>query len=70
MTVEHACRLAIRWPERIRAGQVHQGFVSLTDLAPTFLEAAGPTVGPEMTGRSLWPALSGGAGAGTGRDLS
>ncbi|MFZ4985099.1 MAG: sulfatase [Blastocatellia bacterium] len=52
--------LAIRWPERIRAGQVHQGFVSLTDLAPTFLEAAGLPVGPEMTGRSLWPSLSGG----------
>lgn len=51
--------LAIRWPERIRAGQVHREFVSLTDLAPTFLEAAGQRPPPEMTGRSLWPLLEG-----------
>ena len=51
--------LAIRWPGRIRAGQVHRGFVSLTDLAPTFLEAAGLAVLPEMTGQSLWPLLNG-----------
>src|SRR5690606_3165233 len=30
-------------------------FVSLIDLAPTFLEAAGAQVPPEMTGQSLLP---------------
>ena len=33
--------LAIRWPARIRGGQAHREFVSLTDLAPTILEAIG-----------------------------
>ena len=34
--------LAIRWPEGIStAGRVHEGLVSLSDLAPTFLEAVG-----------------------------
>ena len=51
--------LAIRWPERIRGGQVHRDFVSLTDLAPTILEAVGQRPPPEMTGRSLWPLLEG-----------
>jgi N-sulfoglucosamine sulfohydrolase len=51
--------LALRWPVRIRAGQVHQAFVSLTDLAPTLLEAAGQPPLREMTGRSLWPLLEG-----------
>ena len=34
-----------------------EDFVSLTDLAPTFLEAAGVAVPPAMTGRSLMPLL-------------
>ena len=29
--------LAIRWPARVKPGQVFHGFVSLTDVAPTFL---------------------------------
>jgi arylsulfatase A-like enzyme len=37
-----------------------EDFVSLTDLAPTFLEAAGVPVPPDMTGRSLLPLLSSG----------
>ena len=46
--------LAIRWPQGIRmAGRVVTSFVNLSDLAPTFLEAAGLQPPPEMTGRSL-----------------
>lgn len=49
--------LAIRWPQRITGGRSVDDLVSLTDLAPTFLEAAGLPVPPDMTGRSLTPIL-------------
>ncbi len=49
--------LAIRWPARVKAGRVVDDFVSLTDMAPTFLEAAGLKVPTEMTGRSLMNVL-------------
>ena len=45
--------LAIRWPGRVPGGRKVDDFVNLTDLAPTFLEAAGVTPPDEMTGRSL-----------------
>lgn len=46
--------LAIRWPEGIRkSGRVVTSLVNLSDLAPTFLEAAGAQPPPEMTARSL-----------------
>jgi arylsulfatase A-like enzyme len=45
--------LAIRWPGRIGKGSKVDAFVSLTDLAPTFLVAAGINPPPEMTGKSL-----------------
>lgn len=50
--------LAIRWPSRIAPGQRINDFVSHTDLAPTFLEAANLERPPAMTGSSLWPLLS------------
>lgn len=50
--------LAIRWPHHVRPGRNVDDLVSLTDLAPTFLEAAGLTPPPDMTGRSLVPILS------------
>lgn len=50
--------LAISWPGKIPAGRVIDDFVSLPDLAPTFLEAAGVAVPKEMTGRSLLPMLT------------
>lgn len=53
--------LAIRWPARLQGGRKLEEFVSLTDLAPTFLEAAGLQPLPEMTGRSLLPLLTGAA---------
>ena len=51
--------MAIRWPEEIPAGKVIDSFVSFTDLAPSFLEAAGENVQPGMSGKSLWPMISG-----------
>jgi uncharacterized sulfatase len=49
--------LAVRWPARVPAGRTVDDLVNLTDLAPTFLEAAGLGPLPEMTGRSLMPLL-------------
>ena len=48
--------LAIRWGKAVGARKVAD-FVSLTDLAPTFLEAAGIPTPKVMTGRSLFPQL-------------
>ena len=46
--------LAIRWPKGItNPGRVVDGFVNLSDLAPTFLEAAGLTPPEMMTAKSL-----------------
>ncbi len=45
--------LAIRWPEKISAGRTVDDFVSLTDIGPTVLEAAGAAVPAAMTGHSL-----------------
>lgn len=45
--------LAVRWPAGIQASRTINDFVSLTDLAPTFLEAASIEVPADMTGHSL-----------------
>ena len=45
--------LAMRWPQMLTPGRVVEQFVSLTDLAPTFLELAGLAVPGSMTGSSL-----------------
>ena len=47
--------LAVRWGEKIKAGQVVTDFASFTDFAPTFLAAAGLDIPVAMTGRSLLP---------------
>lgn len=49
--------LAIMWPSRASAGRRLDDFVSLADLAPTFLEAAGIPAPPQTTARSLVPLL-------------
>jgi uncharacterized sulfatase len=49
--------LAVRWGERVKGGRVVEDFVSLTDLAPTFLEAVGLERVKEMTGRSFLDVL-------------
>ena len=49
--------LAVRFPERVPAGRRVTDFASLTDVAPTLLEAAGLAVPEATTGRSLWNVL-------------
>jgi len=49
--------LAVRWPARVKGGRVVDDFISLADLAPTFLRAAGLDPLPEMTGRSFLDVL-------------
>ncbi|HET7695387.1 MAG TPA: sulfatase-like hydrolase/transferase [Vicinamibacterales bacterium] len=51
--------LAIRWPAVAARGTVVDALVSLTDLAPTLLEAAGLKPVAAMTGRTLLPLLRG-----------
>ena len=55
------CRmlLAIRWPARVKGGQVVDDFVGATDFAPTFLEAANLEPPRQMTGQSLLGVLTG-----------
>ena len=50
--------LAIRWPEKVKAGRRVSDLVSLTELAPTFLEIAGVAIPEQMTGRSLLSILT------------
>ena len=55
--------LAVRWPGHVRPQRVIEDFINLVDLCPTFLEAAGVPINPEMTGQSLVPLLeAGGSG--------
>lgn len=50
--------LAIRWPQGItNPGRSVDAFVNLSDLAATFLDAAGVTTPAMMTGKSLDPIL-------------
>jgi len=49
--------LAIAGPN-VQGGRVVDDFVSLPDLAPTFLEAGGVDLPEVMTARSLWPVLN------------
>lgn len=51
--------LAVRWPARLRGGRKEERLVSLTDLAPAILEAAGVKPPASMTGRNLFAALEG-----------
>jgi arylsulfatase A-like enzyme len=45
------------WPEKIKAGTKTDELVSLTDIAPTFLAAAGVQIPNDMTGVNLLPVL-------------
>ena len=53
-----AVPLAIRWPQKIAPGRVVSDFVSLPDLAPTFLEFARAPVPDSMSARSLFSILT------------
>ena len=50
--------LAISWPQAVPKGRTVDDFISLSDMAPTFLEAAGLAVHGDMTARSLLPILT------------
>lgn len=54
--------LAVSWPARVKGGRVLDDLVSLTDLAPTFLSAAGLALPEAMTGMDLTPRLEGDGG--------
>lgn len=51
--------MAVRWGDKLNAGRRVEEFVSLTDLAPTFLEIAGVSRPEQMTGRSFLDVLTG-----------
>jgi len=53
--------LAVRWPDQVVGGRVVEDFVTLADLAPTFLEVAGIEPLPAMSAQSFLPALESGA---------
>jgi len=50
--------LVVHWPNGLSGERTVTDFVSLTDLAPTFLEAAGVNPPDDMTGNSLMPILT------------
>ena len=50
--------LAVRWPARVKGGRVVEDFISLADLAPTFLNAAGLKPAADMTARSFLDVLA------------
>ena len=52
--------LAVKWHKSIPENRVVSDFVSTTDLAPTFLEAAGLSALKGTTGRSLISLLKSG----------
>ncbi|MGC9347085.1 MAG: sulfatase family protein [Anaerolineae bacterium] len=49
----------VSWPGVLASDQRSDALVSLTDVAPTFLELAGVSAVPDMDGRSLTPLLLG-----------
>lgn len=51
--------LIIKWPGKIKEGMIIDELVSLIDLTPTWLEAAGIAVPEVMEGRSLIPLFNG-----------
>ncbi|MFC1635057.1 sulfatase [Planctomycetota bacterium] len=52
--------LAVCWPAAVKGGRVVEDFISLTDLAPTFLEAAGLKPTAQMTAKSFLDILTSG----------
>jgi arylsulfatase A-like enzyme len=55
--------MMLRWPARVRAGTVVDGFVSnAIDCTATFCEAAGATIPESCAGQSLLPLIDGAGG--------
>ena len=61
--------LILSWPGRFQAGLRSPALVELTDLAPTFLDAAGIEAPHWIQGRSLLPLLTGAAPSEHHRDF-
>jgi len=51
--------LLVRWPGKIRPGTVTNAMVDLSDLLPTFIEAAGDRPPQDIDGRSFMGVLTG-----------
>lgn len=51
--------LVLRWGGKVPGGRVVEDFISLPDVAPTFLQAAGLQPTPAMTARSFLDILTG-----------
>ena len=51
--------LVVRWPGKVEPGQASDALVSLVDLLPTFVEAAGGEAPKNIDGRSLRPLVQG-----------
>jgi arylsulfatase A-like enzyme len=51
--------LLVRWPGKVRAGAVTTAMADLSDLLPTFVEAAGARPPQDIDGRSFMPVLKG-----------
>jgi len=49
--------MLVRWPDKIPAGRRVRDFISVMDVGPTLLEAAGVSDPPKMDGRSFYPQL-------------
>lgn len=67
---EHAFRLplAVRWGARASGGRTIEDFINARDFAPTFLEAAGVPIHPQVTGRSMVGLLASGKSGWNDRD--
>ena len=48
----------VRWPAKVKAGQVTESLVSSVDIAPSFLAAAGLKVGGSYEGENFIPVLT------------
>jgi len=48
--------LIVRWPGRVKAGSVREDLISLLDLGPTMLAAAGAKIPDYMQGRDIFAA--------------
>lgn len=51
--------LLMRWPGKIPAGAVYDEMVSVIDIMPTVLDAAGVDIPEEVQGTSLWAVATG-----------
>ena len=55
--LQSAC--LVRWPGKVEPGSVNPAMIEYVDFLPTFIEAAGGKVDPNLDGRSLIEVLNG-----------